>query len=136
LRRWESLLPEFEKLGVRMVALSPDTVAEAARMKAKLGLSMTLLSDASLAVTDRYGLRHAKAFAPKHGPIRPLAIPTTILIDEDFAVRWIDQAEDYRVRSDADRVLAAVSTALSTSGPGFAVNLSDRRVDGQARPPG
>ncbi|MGH7962343.1 MAG: hypothetical protein ACRERD_11060 [Candidatus Binatia bacterium] len=28
--------------------------------------------------------------------------------DADSLVQWVDQAEDYRVRSDADRVLAAV----------------------------
>lgn len=91
-----------------MVAISPDSVAEAAAMKRKHGLSMTLLSDESLAVTDAWGLRHEKALAPNKGFLRPLAIPTTIAIDERFAVRWIDQSDDYRVRSDASRVLAAV----------------------------
>lgn len=95
-----------------MIAISPDSVAEAAAMQRKHGLSMPLLSDESLAVTDAYGLRHEKAFTPNKGFVRPLAIPTTILVDERFTVRWIDQAEDYRVRSDAPRVLAAVRESL------------------------
>lgn len=95
-----------------MLAISPDSAAEAAAMKRKSGLSMPLLSDESLAVTDRYGLRHEKAFTPNKGFVRPLAIPTTILIDEAFTVRWIDQADDYRVRSDAPRVLEAVAAAF------------------------
>ena len=117
MRRWEALLPEFERIGVRMVAISPDSVAEAAAMKRKLGLSMPLLSDESLAVTDAWGLRHEKAFTPNKGFLRPLAIPTTIAIDERFDVRWIDQSDDYRVRSDAPRVLDAVRAAFGAPPP-------------------
>jgi peroxiredoxin len=116
LQRWEAFKPEFESLGVRMVAFSPDTVHAAAGMKRRLGVTMTVLADESLAVTDLYNLRHAKALAgdPKRKFVRPLAIPTTILVDGEGIVRWIDQAEDYRVRSDADRVLAAVRAALDS----------------------
>jgi peroxiredoxin len=114
LRRWEALQTEFDALGVRMVALSPDTPEEALEMARRHGLRLALLADPDLAVIDRYGVRHARAFAPPgpRGMRRPLAIPTTILLDADGIVRWIDQAEDYRVRSDAPRVLAAVRGAL------------------------
>jgi len=97
-----------------MVAISPDTVREAAAMRAKHGLSIPLLSDESLRVTDQYNLRHEKAIAgsPGRSLRRPLAIPTTFFVGADGRVRWIDQAEDYRVRSDTDRVLAAVRKAL------------------------
>ena len=44
---------------------------------------------------------------------RSLAIPTTFLIDAEGSVRWIDQAEDYRVRSDAPRVLGAIRPLLT-----------------------
>ncbi len=105
-------------MGVRMVAISPDTVEEAAKMKRKLGLGFTLLSDPSLAVIDLYGLRHDKglAAAPGRKIMRPLAIPTTFVVDADGIIRWIDQAEDYRVRSDAGRVLEAVTESLDASG--------------------
>lgn len=97
-----------------MVAISPDTPAEAAKMVAKLGLGITILTDESLAVTDLYNLRHEKAIAgaPGRKMRRPLAIPTTFFVGADGCVKWIDQAEDYRVRSDADRVLTAVEAAL------------------------
>ena len=39
---------------------------------------------------------------------KAMAIPTTLLIDEDGIVRWIDQADDYRLRSDGERVMGAV----------------------------
>ena len=90
-----------------MVVISPDTVAEAEKMRRKYKLKLTLLSDKSLAVTRLYNLEH-KTYTPVRGPIRTLAIPTTFFIGADGLVKWIDQAEDYRVRSDVDRVLVAV----------------------------
>ncbi len=42
----------------------------------------------------------------------PEQIPTTILADREGIVRWIDQSDDYRVRSQPDRVLRALREAL------------------------
>jgi peroxiredoxin len=111
--------PEFEALGVELVALSPDTLRESSRGKHRANLTMQVLADPELKVIDLYGLRHEKAFgAPRDGSvIRSLAIPTTLLIDAEGVVRWIDQADDYRVRSDAERVLAAVRRHLPGSAP-------------------
>ncbi len=83
-------------------------------MKRRHRLGMIMLSDASLSVVDLYNLRHERGIAttPRRGIFRPLAIPTTILVDKDGIVRWIDQTDDYRIRSDAERVLAAVRDAL------------------------
>ncbi len=99
---------------MRMVAVSPDTVEEAAKMKRKLQLGFDIISDESLELIDLFGLRHEKglAVAPGRKIMRPLAIPTTFLVDTEGVVRWIDQADDYRVRSDATRVLEAVTGAL------------------------
>ncbi len=103
---------QFEELGIRLVAISPDTVAETEKMKRKRRLDMLLLSDESLQVADLYNVRHDRAFVPVRGPVRPLVIPTTILVDGEGIVRWIDQTDDYRVRSDATRVVTAVRRAL------------------------
>jgi peroxiredoxin len=107
---------EFDTLGVRMLAISPDNVKEAAGMQRK-GLSIPLLTDEALSVTDLYGLRHQKGFAGtpgKRGMMRPLAIPTTILIDAEGVVRWVDRSADFRVRSDAARVLGAIRPLLAS----------------------
>lgn len=104
--------PRFEEFGVSMVAVSADTHAEAAKMQSKLKLGITVLSDENLEVIDLYGVRHANGIAPSRGMLRPLAVPTTILVDGQGVVRWIDQSDDYRIRSDAPRVLAAVRAAL------------------------
>ena len=112
MRRWEELRPELDARGIQIVALSSDTVEKTAAGMGKHGLRAVMLSDADLAVTDRYNLRNPKNFALKSGLIVPLAIPTTFLVDRAGIVRWIDQADDYQRRSDPDRVLAAIRTAL------------------------
>ena len=109
--------------GIAVVALSVDTVAEVRAHAERDGLGLTLLSDAKLQAIDRLGLRHDKAlpFAtftvagiPLGYPVRPksMAIPTTFLVDGEGVVRWIDQAEDYRIRGDEERVRKAVEQHL------------------------
>ena len=107
---------------MELVALSPDTIRESSRGSAGTNLAMQVLADPELKVIDLYGLRHEKALgAPRDGsPIRNLAIPTTVLIDAEGVVRWIDQADDYRVRSDAGRVLDAVRRHLPGAPPAAA----------------
>lgn len=97
-----------------MVAISADTHDATAAAVQKHGYTMTMLSDESLAVVNQYNLRHDKAIATdmKRKIVRSLVVPTTLLVGADGLVKWIDQAVDYRVRSDADRVLEAVESAL------------------------
>lgn len=98
---------------MKLVVISPDTVTEAREMRDKHGLKMTVLSDESLSVIGLYNLVHT-TFALTRGPVRPLAIPTTFLIDAGGVVRWVEQFDDFRVRSSVDSVLAEVKAALTT----------------------
>lgn len=120
--------PALEKYGVSIIALSKDTVEEAAVHKERDNLALTLLSDAQLKVIRQYGVEHHKAFGFKtesnkmfgipmgSGPsFKEMAIPTTLIIDEDGIIRWIDQTDDYRLRSDNARVFNAVETVFGKS---------------------
>ncbi|HEV2549386.1 MAG TPA: hypothetical protein VGU20_18860 [Stellaceae bacterium] len=51
-------------------------------------------------------------FTPKRGPFRDLAIPTTLLLDEDGGVLWLEQTSDFRVRPQADALLAKARVLL------------------------
>lgn len=114
----------FERYGVRVVALSKDTVDQARAQRVRDGLEhLTLLSDADFSVTDRFGLRHRAGIqfhtftvgsVPLGFPVgfRDMAVPTTLLVDEHGTIRWIDQAEDYRMRGDATRVETALAAAF------------------------
>mgnify|MGYP001817749988 CR=1 FL=1 len=115
--------PLMERYGVRVIALSKDDVETARAHRERDGLAFDLLSDPELAVIKRFGLLHEGAveykiwFLPKHFPLgyptgfKQMAIPTTFIIDEEGIVRWIDQADDYRLRGNearTEQALAAV----------------------------
>ena len=43
---------------------------------------------------------------------KAMSIPTSILIDEKGVVVWIDQSDDYRIRSSEERVIKAIEGVL------------------------
>jgi peroxiredoxin len=108
LRRWEELRPELSARGVEIVAICADTPRQVKAGRRKHGAKGVMLSDPDLVVTDLYNLRHDRTIAPRQPMITGLPIPTTILTDADGIVRWIDRSGDYQIRSNPDRVLAAI----------------------------
>lgn len=120
--------PDLARYGVRVIALSKDTVHEAARHQARDRLRALLLCDPELTVIRQYGVEHHKAFGFEEASFRLLglpiglrptittmAIPTTLLVDEQGILRWIDQPDDYRLRANEDRVMAAVRATFERS---------------------
>ena len=117
------MTPIFLRYGVQVVAISRDTTEEVLKHKTRDKLTFPLLSDAKLKAIKAFGLLHHKALAwtsfdvlgiPLGYPAgrEEMAIPTSILIDEEGAVRWIDQAEDYRIRGDESRLKEALAAAF------------------------
>lgn len=113
--------PLLDEHGVRVVAVSKDTPAQVRQHAEDDALPFTLLSDPGLVLIQRFGLLHEGGLEFRTffvGPLRfPLgwpvgfqrmAIPTTLLVDEEGVVRWIDQADDYRIRGDRARTAAAL----------------------------
>jgi alkyl hydroperoxide reductase subunit AhpC len=109
---------------VRVVALSKDTIEEAATHKARDELSFTLLADPKLEVIRQYRVEHHKALGFETSKrivggiplastpsFKTMAIPTW-LVDENGVIQWIDQTDDYRLRSDNTRVLGAGRSAF------------------------
>jgi len=128
LKMFADMKEDFAKYGVRIIALSTDSVEQAKSQSVRDKLNMTLLSDPLLAVIKLYGVEHHKALSldstnvktifgiglPFSVPrYRPIAIPTSLLIDERGIIRWIDQSEDYRLRASRDNVLGALQNAFS-----------------------
>jgi len=83
-----------------------DTPEQIRTGRHKHGARAMLLADPQLEVTARYNLVNHRGVTPSG--IRHLPIPTTILVDAGGIVRWIDQAADYAVRSEPERVLNAL----------------------------
>ncbi len=70
-----------------------------------------MLSDPDLVVTDAFGLRNQGFHsAPPSDDTEALPVPTTLLVDTDGKVLWIDMSENYQRRSDPEVVLAAMQT--------------------------
>lgn len=113
LRRWEEMRPVLDAHGIAVVTVCADGAEQIRQGRPKHGLRAVMLPDPELVITDRYGLRNPRNFALKSGVIVPLPIPTTILVDADGIVRWIDQSADYMHRSEPERVLAAIRAMLA-----------------------
>ncbi len=117
--------PELDRFDVSLIALSKDSLKETAIHKERDQLNLTLLSDPELKVIRQYGVEHHKSlgfvtaklkiagiplsFTPS---FKAMAIPTSILIDENGIIQWIDQSDDYRIRSNGDHVLSAVKSTF------------------------
>src|SRR5690606_34900705 len=115
LKAWNAMSAILSERGLRFIAISPDTPDEVRRFAEQhRDYAMRFLSDADLQVTDAFQLRSHKTLAIARGRslARPLAIPTTIVVDERGVVRWIDQSADHQLRSDPRRVLPAIDAAL------------------------
>lgn len=110
MRRWEELRPVLDEKGVEIVAISTDTPEQIREGREKHGLRGVQLSDPELVATDRFNLRNPFNVSPLG--LGGLPIPTTFLVDALGIVRWIDQTDDYMLRSQPDRVLAAIEANL------------------------
>jgi peroxiredoxin len=115
LRRWEELRSDLDAWGVRLVTLCTDTPEQIRKGMHKHGAKATMLADRDLSVTRALGLENT---APKIKPpgVAGLPVPTTILVDANHVVRWIDQAQDYQIRAAPDRVRAALLDSLGEPG--------------------
>jgi peroxiredoxin len=96
---------------VQLVTLCTDTPDQIRNGMAKHGAKAVMLSDKDLVVTRQFKLENTNTSVRPPGVVG-LPIPTTILTDGQGVVRWIDQSDDYMVRSEPERVLAVVEQAL------------------------
>ncbi len=116
LRLWNAQREALRALGLKLVAVSHDSVGELGKFKRTHGLDMTLVADPELEIIRRYNLQN-RNFTPKRGPFRDMSIPATILIDADGKVLWMSQANDFRVRAHPAKVLADIRAALGPQAP-------------------
>jgi peroxiredoxin len=97
---------------VQIVTVSVEAPEKIRAQRGKHGLQAIMLGDADGRVTQELGIQnHGVHTGPPGGPKLP--IPTTVLIDADHTVRWIDQSTDYQRRSDPTRVRKALEEHLA-----------------------
>jgi len=99
------------------VTLSTDTPQTLQTGRGKHNLGAIMLSDRELVVTDKFGLRNQGVHSGPPPPIgtKALPVPTSLLIDAQGTVVWMDQSQNYQRRSDPDIVLTALRTHMSNA---------------------
>jgi peroxiredoxin len=117
-----ALLDELERRGVQLVSVSPQRPDGSLTMQEKHGLRYPVLSDPSstlgraaaimtqpsaeaLAAQLKLGL-HLEAIYVDGTPAIPM--PTTLILDRDRIVQWVDVHPDYSTRSEPEQILAAL----------------------------
>lgn len=101
-QEFTALLPEFQRLGVRVVGISEDSVARHCRFRDKYGIATVLLADPEHKAIEAYGVWGPKVTFGHHliGLIR-----STFLIGADG--RLIADWRVTRIKGHAEKVLAA-----------------------------
>jgi peroxiredoxin len=93
-------LARFDQSAVKVVAISAGSVDENRALAQELGLDYRLLSDPTLQIIDRFGVRHER-----EGKLLPVPLPAMFLV-EDGQILWRDVSENYRVRPHMSELLA------------------------------
>jgi peroxiredoxin len=100
-------VPEFEKRGVHLAAISVDPVDITAAHCRKIGYTFPFLSDADAAVIKRYDVLHRGA-GPRGADI---ARPAEFFVDANGTVRWVNLTENIAVRARPEQALSAIDAA-------------------------
>ena len=103
MRSFQSQINEFDKRGLRVVAISVDPPSINHDHRQKVGLTFPLLSDEKAETIRRYDLLH-----PKGGPDgTDISRPAEFLVDSSGTVRWMNLTESFVVRARPQDVLDA-----------------------------
>lgn len=94
----QSLLPELNKKGFQVVAISPDGVEDLKTMANRIKNPYLFLSDPKLEVTDSYGIRRDEE----------LPHPAVIVIDKNGIVQWFYVGENYKQRPSATQIKTVI----------------------------
>jgi peroxiredoxin len=120
-------LPEIERAGATLAAVSPQTVQQSFFMRDQHKLRFPLLSDAGAEVARQFGLRYRvpdeqKAIYQRAFVNLPfvngdnsweLAIPATYVIDRDGTVLYAYANEDYTERPEPEDMIRILASTLS-----------------------
>ena len=128
LKMFDELKPELDKYKVQTIALSGDTSEQAKVHHERDKLKLLLLSDPALISVKKHGIEHHKAVSWTSDNMktffgvsislnifkyRSMPIPTTILLDENGIIQWIDQSDDYRIRASREKITSALKQAFN-----------------------
>jgi peroxiredoxin len=103
LRSFQEKLAEFEKRGVRLIAISVDPVETNKRHAEKQGYTYTFLSDEKAEVIKRYSLLHEGGFRGAD-----ISRPAEFLLAADGTILWSNLTENYRERLKGEEIFKII----------------------------
>jgi len=127
LRYQAELLPALARRGVPLVAINPQAPDGSLTMAEKNGLTFAVLSDPGNTLARAVGIVTRPADAVRARQLAAgldiaatnadgtseLPMPTTLIVDRDHRLRWIDVHPNYATRSEPSDILAALEIALA-----------------------
>jgi peroxiredoxin len=117
------LLPQLNRFGARLVAISPQTPDESLSTAERAALEFTVLSDPGARLADHIGIAFEQADdvlaaqrelgldlakVNAEGAVR-LPRPTVLIVDQNRIVRFVDVQPDYTARTEAADIVAALT---------------------------
>jgi len=127
LRYQAELLPGLARRGVPLVAISPQAPDGSLTMAEKNALTFTVLSDPGNTLARAVGIVTRPSDAVRARQLAAgiditatnadgtteLPMPTTVIVDPDHRIRWIDVHPNYATRSEPTEILAALEIAVA-----------------------
>jgi len=128
LRRYQAeLLPELARRRVPLVAINPQAPDGSLTMAEKNALTFAVLSDPGNTLARAVGIVTRPSDAVRARQLAAsldiaatnangtpeLPMPTTLIVDPDHVIRWIDVHPNYATRSEPTEILAALEIALA-----------------------
>ena len=127
LRTYQSeLLPELDRRGVALLAVSPQKPDGTLSMQEKHDLSYTVLSDPGNVLARTVGIVTAPSAEVREAQRQlgldltvgnadgttAIPIATTLIVDGDHVVQWVDVHPNYATRSEPAAILAALDATV------------------------
>lgn len=129
LAAYQRILPRIEKLGARLVAVSPELPDKSLTTTERNGLQFTVLSDRNLKVAESYGLvfkltpeverLYAEFFDMseyngEEAKRNELPLAATYVIGTDRRIAWAFLESDYTLRAEPQDLLDALKELAAT----------------------
>ncbi|HEX5657011.1 MAG TPA: peroxiredoxin-like family protein [Polyangiales bacterium] len=107
-----NLWPTLSKLGIPLVAISPQIPGSLRNVKNRHNFAFHVASDTGASLGRRFGLTFKSEGEPKPEQVAQglaeLFQPTVVVLDANHVVRFIDVTPNWMARTEAEPVLEAV----------------------------
>jgi peroxiredoxin len=117
-----ALVPELARRGVGLVAVSPQAPDGSLSMAEKNDLAFAVLSDPGNQLAKAAGVLTAPSDEARAAQVQlgldltavnadattAVPMPTTIIVDAERVVRWVDVHRNYTTRSEPEQILGAL----------------------------